>query len=145
MKESIQIVHPSILQSLLTIPFLGEVSAGFPSPASDFMEINIDLNRELIKRPSSTFFVRVNGHSMQNIGIFDRSLLVVDKSVAIRNNQIVVCCIDSEFTVKRISTGKEGCFLLPENNAFPPIKVTEENELIIWGIVTYVITEMNSK
>jgi len=131
------------LESDIKIPYIKEgVSAGFPSPATDFMETNIDLNKELCKNPLSTFYIKVKGNSMINAGINDKDILIVDRSLEPQNNTIAVCFIDGEFTVKRIKVDKNCVFLLPENENYQPIKVTDENELIIWGIVTYVIKNM---
>lgn len=127
-------------ESDIRIPYIKEgVSAGFPSPATDFTENNIDLNKELCKNPLSTFYIKVKGNSMINAGINDKDILIVDKSLEPKNNKIAVCFIDGEFTVKRIHVEKEGVYLMPENENYQPIKVTDENELVIWGIVTYVI------
>jgi DNA polymerase V len=130
-------------ESELRIPFIPDgVSAGFPSPAADFMETNIDLNKALSENPLATFYIRVNGNSMIDAGINDKDVLVVDRSLEPQNNKIAICCIDGEFTVKRIQV-ETGClYLMPENSNYQPIKVTEENELIIWGIVTYVIKKV---
>jgi DNA polymerase V len=126
--------------SKLRIPFIKEgVSAGFPSPASDFLETSIDLNKELSTNPLATFYIKVKGNSMIDAGINDKDVLVVDRSLEPQNNKIAICFIDGEFTVKRIQKEKDCLYLMPENPNYNPIKVTEENELIIWGIVTYVI------
>lgn len=130
-------------ESELKIPFMTEgVSAGFPSPAADFMENNIDLNKELSENPLATFYIKVKGNSMIDAGINDKDVLVVDRSLEPQNNKIAICFIDGEFTVKRIQLEKDCLYLMPENVNYPPIKVTEENELIIWGIVTYVIKKV---
>lgn len=122
------------------IPYAsGGVSAGFPSPAADFTESNIDLNKELSKNPLATFYVKVNGNSMIDAGIEDKDILVVDRSIEPRDHKIAVCLVDGEFTVKRIQLEKDFLYLLPENKDYPPIKITEENQISIWGIVTYVI------
>jgi DNA polymerase V len=127
-------------ESELRIPYVKEgVSAGFPSPAADFMETNIDLNKELSENPLATFYIKVKGNSMIDAGINDKDVLVVDRSLEPQNNKIVICFIDGEFTVKRIKLDKDCLYLMPENENYKPIKVTEENQLIIWGIVTYVI------
>lgn len=127
-------------ESKFKIPFVNEgVSAGFPSPAGDFMENNIDLNKELSENPLATFYIKVKGNSMIDAGINDNDVLVVDRSLEPKNNKIAICCIDGEFTVKRIKLEKDCLFLIPENKDYAPIKITEENQLIIWGIVTYVI------
>ncbi len=123
--------------ALPILPF--GVSAGFPSPALDFEDLSIDLNKYLIERPASTFFVRVEGQSMKDAGIHDGDLLVIDKSIEPTNGKIAVCYLDGEFTLKRIKLTKEGLWLMPENDKYPPIQVNPENTLTIWGIVTYVI------
>jgi len=130
-------------ESELRIPFIKEgVSAGFPSPAADFMESGIDLNKELSENPLATFYIKVKGNSMIDAGINDKDVLVVDRSLEPQNNKIAICFIDGEFTVKRIQVEKDCLYLMPENPNYPPIKVTEENQLIIWGIVTYVIKKV---
>ena len=130
-------------KSELRIPFITEgVSAGFPSPADDFMETNIDLNKELSENPLATFYIKVKGNSMIDAGINDKDVLVVDRSLEPENNKIAICFIDGEFTVKRIQLEENCLYLMPENPNYPPIKVTEENQLIIWGIVTYVIKKV---
>ena len=127
-------------ESELKIPYIKEgVSAGFPSPAADFSENNIDLNKELSENPLATFYIKVKGNSMIDAGINDKDVLVVDRSLEPRDNKIAICFVDGEFTVKRIKVEKDCLYLMPENPNYEPIKVTEENQLIIWGIVTYVI------
>jgi len=127
-------------ESVLELPVISAgISAGFPSPAMDFIDLTIDMNKHLIKHPSSTFYGRVKGVSMKNIGINDGDLLVIDKSITPINDKIAVCYIDGEFTVKRIKLENNCVWLIPENERYKPIKVTEENDFIIWGIVTYVI------
>ncbi len=121
----------------LELPLSGPIAAGFPSPANDFIEQGIDLNRTLITHPSATFFGRVHGHSMVNSGIGDGDLLIIDRSVPARNECIAVCFLDGEFTVKRLRIEKDCCWLVPENDRFRPIKVTPENQFEIWGVVTY--------
>lgn len=129
-----------LFESDLKIPFIQDgVSAGFPSPATDFMETSIDLNKELSQNPLATFYIKVSGNSMIDAGINDKDVLVVDRSLDPQNNKIAICFIDGEFTVKRIKLEKDCLYLMPENKNYTPIKVTEENQLIIWGIVTYVI------
>lgn len=115
------------------------VSAGFPSPADDFLDLSIDLNEEFIRNKSATFFARVKGDSMKDAGISEGDLLIVDKSLEPKNNKIAVCFIDGEFTVKRITIEKDLIWLVAENKRYAPIKVTKDNDFIIWGIVTNVI------
>lgn len=125
------------------LPFYEQgVSAGFPSPALDFMEQRINLNTALSENPLATFFIKVDGHSMVDAGINDKDVLVVDRSLSAEDNSIAVCFIDGEFTVKRIRLEKDGLWLLPENKSYNPIKVDETNHFLIWGIVTYVIKKI---
>lgn len=115
------------------------VRAGFPSPAMDFEELGIDLNTLLVNNPSATFLVRVSGDSMQDAGIHDGDLLIVDKSKSPDDGNIAVCFLDGEFTLKSIELHQDHCYLVPHNPNYPKIKVNEENELIIWGVVVHVI------
>ncbi|MEO8532681.1 MAG: translesion error-prone DNA polymerase V autoproteolytic subunit [Flavobacterium sp.] len=122
------------------IPFFDVgISAGFPSPADDFIELTIDLNKEFIRNKDTTYFARVKGHSMKNVGISDGDLLIIDKSLEPLNNKIAVCQIDGEFTVKRIKIEKDHIWLIAENEDYEPIKVTPENNFMIWGIVIHSI------
>lgn len=124
----------------MELPLSNEhVAAGFPSPAEDFTQRGIDLNRELIANPASTFYARVSGLSMVDEGINDGDLLVIDKSLEPRSGCLAVCYIDGEFTLKRFEKHKDHALLVPANKEFKPIKVTCENDFCIWGIVTYVI------
>lgn len=124
----------------LELPYVKEgISAGFPSPALDFVDLTIDLNKHLIKHPSATFYGRVKGHSLQNAGISDGDLLIIDRSLEPINGKIAVCYIDGEFTAKRIKKTKSEIWLMPENEDYKPIKIDNEMNLIIWGIVTHVI------
>lgn len=117
------------------LPFIdGGLQAGFPSPADDFLEVRIDFNEDIIKNKDATFYAKVKGSSMKNAGIFDGDLLVIDRSLEPLNNKIAVCVINGEFTVKRIKIERSVIWLIPENEEFQPIKVTEDNEFIVWGI-----------
>jgi DNA polymerase V len=122
--------------------FSSGIKAGFPSPAADFDESKISLDKILIKNHEATFYAKASGNSMIGAGIDDGDIMVIDRSLEPTNNKIAVCCIDGEFTVKRIKVAKDGLYLLPENTAFKPIQITEDNQLIIWGIVTYVIKSL---
>jgi DNA polymerase V len=122
------------------LPFVaGGIKAGFPSPAADFEEDKISLDQMVVKHKEATFYARVKGSSMTEAGINDGDILVIDRSLEPHDNKVAICYIDGEFTVKRIKKDKDCVWLMPENLNFPPIKVTEENELIIWGIVTHVL------
>ena len=118
------------------------ISAGFPSPADDFKEIRISLDEELVKNIDATFYARVSGDSMIGAGLDDGDLLVIDRSLNPENGKIAVCFIDGDFTVKRIRKEGKKFYLLPENKKYKPIEVREENELIIWGVVEYVIKKV---
>lgn len=133
-------IYSAVSETELELPVISAgISAGFPSPAMDFIDLTIDMNKHLIKHPSSTFYGRVKGVSMKNVGIYDGDLLVIDKELNPTNDKIAVCYIDGEFTVKRIKIEHDCVWLVPENENYQPIKVTEENDFIIWGIVTHVI------
>jgi len=132
--------YTSDITTELNLPLADKgISAGFPSPAQDFLDLSIDLNKELIKYPSSTFYARVNGQSMEDMGIDSGDLVIIDKSLEPQNGKIAVCFLDGEFTMKRIKIEKSCCWLIPANKKFKPIKVTEENDFVIWGIVLHVI------
>ena len=118
------------------------ISAGFPSPAGDFKQERISLDKELIKNKEATFFARVSGESMINAGLEDGDLIVIGRSLEPTNNKIAVCFIDGEFTVKRLQVKKNKIWLKPENTNYKAIEVKEDNELIIWGIVTNVIKKL---
>ncbi|WP_372794016.1 LexA family protein [Lutibacter sp.] len=119
-----------------------DISAGFPSPAEDFKEVRISLDKELVKNEEATFYARVRGNSMIDANIEDGDLLVIDRSIETRNGKIAVCMIDGEFTIKRLKVEKDCVYLMPENKNYKPIKVTEGNDLIVWGIVIYVIKKV---
>ena len=118
------------------------ISAGFPSPAEDFKEQRISLDKTLIKNKEATFYARVSGQSMIGAGLDNDDLLIIDRSLEPEHNKIAVCFLDGEFTVKRLKVNKDGVWLQPENSKFKPVKITEENEFIIWGIVTHVIKKV---
>jgi DNA polymerase V len=133
-------IYSASTDTELELPLISAgINAGFPSPAMDFIDMNIDMNKHLVKHPSSTFYGRVKGNSMIDASINDGDLLVIDKSIEPADGKIAVCFIDGEFTVKRIKLEKDACLLMPANEKFNPIKVTEENNFLIWGIVTHVI------
>lgn len=127
-------------ETALALPFVENgISAGFPSPALDFVDLSIDLNKYLIKHPSATFYGRVKGDSLKNAGIHHGDLLIIDRSVEPTNGKIAVCYLDGEFTAKRIKTAQDMLWLVAENEQYQPIKVTKENDFVIWGVVTHVI------
>ncbi len=122
--------------------FSARVAAGFPSPAEDHLESRLDLNQHLIHNPSSTFFVRAAGESMMEAGIYDRDLLIVDRSIEKRNRRVVIATLNGEFTVKRLVQDEEGIFLVAENPDFDSIPIRVDSDFSIWGVVTYVIHEV---
>ena len=128
-------------ESLMIPLMLWRTSAGFPSPAEDYIEARIDLNRELIRHPNSTFFARNGGESMQNVGIYPDTLLVIDRAENIVSGSVVVARLENEFTVKRLWLKDGQIILLPENDNFEPIEVKTE-DFEIWGKVTYSINKM---
>ncbi len=115
------------------------ISAGFPSPADDFKEVRISLDKAVVKNEAATFYARVAGQSMVGAGLDDGDLLVIDRSLEPTDGKIAVCFVDGEFTVKRLKVEKDCVWLMPENKQYKPLQVTEDNELIIWGIVTHVL------
>ncbi|HIA29020.1 MAG TPA: translesion error-prone DNA polymerase V autoproteolytic subunit [Candidatus Marinimicrobia bacterium] len=119
--------------------YASAVSAGFPSPADDYLELSLDLNKYLIKHPAATFYVRVKGDSMINAGIHDGDLLIVDKSVEPENDDVVVCVINGEFTVKRLKKVNGEIYLIPENSHYQAVKISENMDFQVWGVVTYTI------
>lgn len=142
MSDNINIYTPQSENSI-EIPLSEErVAAGFPSPADDYSSLKLDLNRELIKNPASTFYARVSGLSMVDEGINDGDLLVIDKSLDPHDGCLAVCYIDGEFTLKRFERHNGYGLLMPANKDFHPIKVTAENNFVIWGIVTYIIKKV---
>lgn len=118
------------------------ISAGFPSPADDFKEQRLSLDDELIKNKESTFFARVSGQSMIGAGLNDKDLLVIDRSIEPTHNKIAVCFLDGEFTVKRLKVENDEVWLQPENPTYQPIQITQENNFVIWGVVTNVIKKV---
>lgn len=122
--------------------FLSKVQAGFPSPAEDYIESYLDLNTRFIHNPSATFIVQATGDSMIDVGIFPGTWLIVDKSLDPTDGKIVIAAINGELTVKRFSRRGGAVQLLPANPKYAPITVTEEQDMVIWGVVTCVIQEM---
>jgi len=124
----------------IALPIADEgIKAGFPSPAQDFMDLAIDLNKELVKHPASTFYGRVKGDSMIDAGIHDKDILIIDKSLDPRDGDMAVCFIDGDFTIKYIRIEEKAIWLIPANKQYSPMQVTEDNNFLIWGIVTYSI------
>lgn len=119
--------------------YLSNVSAGFPSPAEDYVDKKLDLNEYLIKNPSSTFFLKVSGDSMINAGINDGDILLVDKSLNASHGSVVIAIVDDLLTVKRLYKKNGQIKLMPENDKYSPIEINENSVLSLWGVVTNVI------
>ena len=119
--------------------FEGSVQAGFPSPADDYMDMDLDLHDHLVQNPSATFCVKAIGESMKDAGIQSGDVMIVDRSLEPENRSIVLAVIDNEFTVKRVNMNDNELYLVPENDSFTPIKITEEMDFQIWGVVTFII------
>ena len=125
------------------LPLYGcAVQAGFPSPADDYMETKLDLSKHLVKNPSATFFVKAAGDSMIKAGIHPGDILIVDRSIEPKSGKVVIAAIDGQLTVKRLHKSRRGTFLVPENDEYQPIAITEENEALVWGVVTTVLHEV---
>jgi len=139
--QSAQVLsHPADLPPALRLPlFSYRIAAGFPSPANDYIEDRIDLNKHLIRHKEATFFLRVQGDSMLGAGIHDGDLLIVDRAITPIDGKIVIAALDGELTVKRLSVQGETVRLVPENPAYPVIEINGEQDLVIWGVVTNVI------
>lgn len=135
-----EFLYPSPTPVFCPLPlFSGKVSAGFPSPADDYVEKSLDLNELLIKKPAATFFVRAEGDSMLGAGIHSNDILVVDRSLEPVSGKIVICAINGELTVKRLKKHSGLIILAAENPLYADIIINSETELVIWGIVTNVI------
>ncbi|MCK4311396.1 MAG: translesion error-prone DNA polymerase V autoproteolytic subunit [Candidatus Cloacimonetes bacterium] len=132
--------QPSIA---LKCPLIGtEIPAGFPSPAQDYIEENLDLNKFLIDHPTATYFVKVEGYSMVDAGINPGDILIVDRAAEPIHKKVVIAIVDGELTVKRLRADKGRWFLVPDNPEFEPIEITKDMNFQIWGVVTYAIHKM---
>ena len=138
-KEDILIFKAKSEKKKIAPFFLDSVSAGFPSPATDYMETKLDLNEYLVKRPTATYIVKASGPSMVDAGISSGDLLIVDRSINPRNDNIVIASIFGDLTVKKLKKKDQSLFLISANSEYPSIQVKEEMECFIWGVVTYVI------
>ena len=140
MTTNVDVVYAPDLSTRYALPvFLGRLAAGFPSPADDYIESRLDLNRHLIKHPAATFFVRVSGDSMIDAGIHHGDLLVVDRSLDAVDGNVIVAALDGELTVKRLFKQGEILRLLPANTDYQPIEILTQQTFEIFGVVTNVI------
>jgi DNA polymerase V len=117
------------------------ISAGFPSPAEDFTELSISLDKHLIQNPAATFMAYANGNSMVQAGIHHGDILIIDRSLDARNSDIIIAVLHGEFTVKQLSIVKDTFFLIPQNPQYPPMKISDDMDFEIWGVVTYSISK----
>lgn len=143
-KEILELlIYKPDLKAAYKVPLLeGKVRAGFPSSAENYAEKSLDLNELVVRNPASTFFIRVRGNSMENSGIKNNDILVVDRAVQSADNKIVIARINDELTVKRIRRVGDHLFLMPDaadENEYKPIKITEDMDFEVWGVVTFVI------
>ena len=130
----------SVGEKTIDVPFYqSNVPAGFPSPAENFMDLDLSLQDYLVQNPSATFCVRVTGDSMKNAGISSGDVMIIDRALEPKNNTIVLAVLDGEFTVKRIQKKADELFLKPENKDFKAIQITEEMNFQVWGVVTHII------
>ena len=137
----IRSIHSFVIEKTIAqVPLsLSSISAGFPSPAENYIDKPLDLNELMVAHPAATFFVRVSGDSMKNAGISHNDILVVDRAREAKNNDIIVAILFGEFTVKRWVKKGTHAFLVPENEQYSRITITEESDFEIWGVVTYAI------
>ncbi len=142
MNDNLKIFTPTVSTKVELPLAASDIAAGFPSPATDYEDIKLDLNRELIKNSSATFFARVSGVSMIDQNIDDGDLLIIDKSIEPSDGCMAVCFLDGDFTLKRLKITEDGALLIPANKNYEPIVVTAENEFRVWGVVTYVIKKV---
>jgi len=139
-RAGLTLALPDETSSEASLPLFGyKIAAGFPSPADDYIEDRIDLNRHLIRHREATFFLRVQGDSMIDAGIHDGDLLVVDRALEPGDGKIVIAALDGELTVKRLSLRDGKAALMPENPDYPVIEIGSDQELVIWGVVTNVV------
>lgn len=136
LRFSPQMYKPDLSTSILLPLYLSRVCAGFPSPADDYIDQQLDLNRHLIKNPRATFIVTAEGDSMIEEGIYSGDALIVDRSLEAKHNSIVIACIEGELTVKKLEYREGKPYMVAANPNYPAIEVREGDELIIWGVVT---------
>ena len=143
MPMNVDAVYSPDLSTRYALPvFLGRLPAGFPSPADDYIEGKLDLNRHLIKHPAATFFVRVTGDSMLEAGIHSSDILIVDRSLEAIDGNVIVAALDGELTVKRLYKRNNVLRLLPANKNYQPIEILAHQSFEIWGVVTNVIHKL---
>jgi DNA polymerase V len=136
-----ELLEVDLNKSLLLPYFSSNISAGFPSPAEDYLELRINIGEFVTNNPTSTFWVRVHGDSMQDAHIVDGSILAVDKSLKANSGDIIVAVVNNEFTVKRLIVKGKNVLLVPENKKYQPLEITEEMDFRVWGKVVTILTK----
>lgn len=140
----VTLFKPAEPLSRVALPlFTSKIPAGFPSPASDYIEKDLDLNELMIENPAATFFARTQGDSMINAGILPGDILVINRALEPQPGSIVVCVLNDEFTVKRLVKDNGRWRLQAENPDYPNIELNEDSEMQVWGVVTYAIHSVN--
>ena len=137
--ENLKIYKAKNLSSLSLDFYVNPVCAGFPSPAEDHLDIALDLNEHLIKHPAATFYIYAQGNSMQESGIYDGDIMVVDRSIEASSGDIVIASISGEFTVKHLLIKNQKTYLIPANKDYSPMSITDDMDMQIWGIVIHAI------
>lgn len=140
--ETIQDIYQCQHRSPTIPQASSQLSAGFPSPADSYTEQTLDLNQQLIRHPSSSFLMRVQGDSMVNAGINDGDLLVVDRAIQPAPGKVVIAAVNGELTVKRLTLHQGQFWLTPDNHRYRPVPLNEENESFVWGVVAHVIRSL---
>ncbi len=139
-------IYSGDFTSVLNLPYSDAgVRAGFPSPAQDYLDRTLDLNKDLIRHPAATFYARVVGTSMIDAGINEGDILIIDRSLTPTHGDVVVAYVNGEFTIKRLDTSHEDegvIWLRPENKLFPAFSVSSDDEFTIWGVVASVIKNL---
>lgn len=120
------------------------VPAGFPSPADDYLDMDLNLHDYLVQHPSATFCVRAIGDSMVDAGIQSSDVMVIDRALTPKNNDIILAVVNGEFTVKRIKKSEDELYLMPANENYKPMKITEEMNFQVWGVVNFIIHKANA-
>ena len=139
-------IYVAVQSTKLSLPYVdGGIQAGFPSPAQDCIAESLDLNSELVRHPSATFYGRVTGDSMIEEGICEGDLIIIDRSLEPSDGDLAVCSVDGEFTLKRIHFEKDKVWLIPSNETFDPILITPDCRFEVWGVVTYTIKNNRRK